>query len=480
MRQFRKYAAITCIILILSAVTAKAQQTDFLNLVGSDFETYNFEFTGSGSRALGMGNAYIGVSDDAYAIGWNPAGLYRMESPVIGFNYTSLNPKGSFDSERLDISRANFTGERFTFDQSGSINNLTAASFLAPIRIKGHPFVGSIAYTRNSDEYQKQGYVMDVIEQFPVFNEAGAFLYIDSVFTNINIESELRGGIDAVNVGFGTRLFKNVAFGTTLNIYAGSVQRVTDIYVTGDGVPVNNFQQGDATVFGKEIDSNKFSGFNVTVGFKMDGEQLDAGLVVRTPFALNQKGEQFSSEIVNINGIPIETDTTFEIDKLTKYDIPLMVGFGLGYKVNESWLLAADVEYRHFSSSKIKVRENLILVPGANNIEEFLVLSDEQWQWSNVLALRLGTEYLNETSIGTIPLRAGLGYAPVPTPNTDAMGNRSTANSFSFSLGSGLHWDQIKLDLGYMYRTHDIEVGGFLSEEKSQNHFLEFSFTGYF
>jgi hypothetical protein len=138
------------------------------------------------------------------------------------------------------------------------------------------------------------------------------------------------------------------------------------------------------------------------------------------------------------------------------------------------------VEYRNFASAQIKIRENLILVPNASNIEEFVVLSDEEWQWSNVFIVRAGTEYLKETGIGTVPLRAGIGYAPIPTPNTDLSGNRSTASSYSFSLGTGLHWSQIKLDLGYMYKTYDVEIGGFLSEEKSQNHFLNFSFTGYF
>ncbi|MGH8014980.1 MAG: hypothetical protein ACREBV_02190, partial [Candidatus Zixiibacteriota bacterium] len=128
------------------------------------FEAYNFDFTGNGARALGMGNAFLGVSDDVTAIGWNPAGMYKMESPVIGFSYTTLNPKGEFDSDRFNFSTGTFPGERLSFSHGGSVNALTQASFLAPLRIKGHPFVGSIAYTRNSNEFQKQGYKVDLIE----------------------------------------------------------------------------------------------------------------------------------------------------------------------------------------------------------------------------------------------------------------------------------------------------------------------------
>lgn len=38
---------------------------------------------GSGARALGMGQAFIGIADDATAASWNPAGLIQLERPEI-------------------------------------------------------------------------------------------------------------------------------------------------------------------------------------------------------------------------------------------------------------------------------------------------------------------------------------------------------------------------------------------------------------
>ncbi|MGH8015603.1 MAG: hypothetical protein ACREBV_05385, partial [Candidatus Zixiibacteriota bacterium] len=253
-----------------------------------------------------------------------------------------------------------------------------------------------------------------------------------------------------------------------------------DVLVTADSLPRNNLQFGTLTLKVHEVDSNSFSGFNVTVGLKYEGEVVDVGLVVRTPFSLNQKGEHFSSEIFNVNDVPVDTDTTYQIDLLTKYDIPLMIGLGLGYPMRENWLMALDMEYRNFSSAQIKIRENLILVPGGSNIEEFRVLSDQEWQWSNVFIVRAGTEYLHKTGIGTVPIRAGLGYVPLPTTNVSESGSRSTAVSYQFSLGTGLHMNQIKIDLGYMYRTFDLKSASFVSEDKTKNHFLNLGFTGYF
>ena len=55
-----------------------------------------FNFTGNGARAAGMGYAFTGISDDATAISWNSAGLtqlYSAEASVIGrvgFNSVEL------------------------------------------------------------------------------------------------------------------------------------------------------------------------------------------------------------------------------------------------------------------------------------------------------------------------------------------------------------------------------------------------------
>jgi len=49
-----------------------------------------FEDVGAGARAPGMGNAFVSVADDAYAIYYNPAGLGTLERPQFAASYTSL------------------------------------------------------------------------------------------------------------------------------------------------------------------------------------------------------------------------------------------------------------------------------------------------------------------------------------------------------------------------------------------------------
>ncbi len=49
-----------------------------------------FEDQGAGARAPGLGNAFTAVSDDVYAVFYNPAGLAQLERPELGTSYSRL------------------------------------------------------------------------------------------------------------------------------------------------------------------------------------------------------------------------------------------------------------------------------------------------------------------------------------------------------------------------------------------------------
>lgn len=55
--------------------------------IGFSLNAIDWNISGAGARAAGMGGAFIGVADDATAITWNPGGLtqlYRPEVSVVG------------------------------------------------------------------------------------------------------------------------------------------------------------------------------------------------------------------------------------------------------------------------------------------------------------------------------------------------------------------------------------------------------------
>lgn len=56
----------------------------FLFLIFTDeFYTSEFMELGVGARALGMGNAFVGLADDPTAFYWNPAGLARLKNKEL-------------------------------------------------------------------------------------------------------------------------------------------------------------------------------------------------------------------------------------------------------------------------------------------------------------------------------------------------------------------------------------------------------------
>ncbi len=461
-----KWLLIRCTIaLMVFTVTILAQED------GPSLEAYSFDFTGGGARAEGMGKAFIALSDDISAGSWNPAGLYIQEKPILGFSYGSLMPRGS--------TNLNTGTNSWKFDHTGSFYNLTSFNILAPVRIKGHHFVGSFNYTRNCDEFQ--GWSFSGRDSGIITVEGIQWWKAHSDWTEI---SELQGGVNSVNIGFGTRMYENLSIGVSLNIYTGEAVRDERLVSNSELVPIDSgAAQHELYVSTRDvIDTNKFSGYNFTVGLKLHAEKLDAGLIVRTPFSLNVKTGR-SIYVINRRGAPISGvqlqviygDTSYYDNLLSKYEIPLMIGAGIAYHSAENLLFALDMEFRHFSGAKIDARDSLFIDPGGKNREFF---TEKDPGWNNVFTVRMGGEYLYQTKAGVIPVRAGFGYVPLPAPNIDSAGDTSTTAGYTLSLGTGIHWNQIHLDWAYTYAASKWEAGIF--EQKSHNHHFNFTFTGYF
>ncbi|HWR82737.1 MAG TPA: hypothetical protein VN285_05505 [Candidatus Deferrimicrobium sp.] len=442
-------------------------------------EPYAFDFTGGGARAEGMGKAFLGVSDDVTGGSWNPAGLYDLEKPTISLSYGSLMPRGSSRSEVRVAFLPNPL--KTDFDYKGSFSNITAFNFAAPVRIKGHQFVGTFNLTRHFDEFLGAGY------SFPVHVvESTFFGFVDTAIFDNDQTTQLHGGMNSVNVGFGTRVYKNISAGVSVNIFTGAAYRETHSVAETDSFvfplpPLTYFRLRDESSI---VDTNRFSGYNVTFGFKHTGEKLGIGMVVRSPFSLNVKTGRSIVSLTKWRGPEegefqvIGSDTVYFDNMLVKYKMPLIVGAGVGYRVSEKLLLAFDAEYRNFSDS-VDVRLKQKIDPGGDT-EDSLKRVDPGW--NNSLALRVGAEYRWEGfGIGEMPLRAGVGYVPLATPNV-VVADTSTAVKYSVSAGTGIHWNQIHLDIAYTFSALNLETValGVPEAHESRDHHLNFSFTGIF
>ena len=126
------------------------------------------------------------------------------------------------------------------------------------------------------------------------------------------------------------------------------------------------------------------------------------------------------------------------------------------------------------------------------------------------MGLRTGAEYLWSTGKSfapTVPLRCGFGYTQVPSPSYDISSDytfvsdtltileiefpTSSTAQYNFSLGAGVYWSQIHLDVAYSYTAlsrkeptvvFGQQFNGLITygELKTKNHNLSMTFTGYF
>lgn len=445
-------------------------------------QVYSFDFVGAGVRAKGMGNAHIAIANDVNGISWNPAGLNDLESPIVSFSRYSTLPRGTFEFRPIQLGPGieNLSGR---IKNSGSVSGVTDFNLVAPIRIKGHHFVGSIAVNRVYDDYLGSR-LRAAVKEPVMFVFEGVTVLNDTLYADYDEISTSYGNLKAVNIGFGTRLYGNLTFGLAINNYTGNSVTETSITTLIDEYPSlrSSFvvQYAAYDFNGLIIDSSSFSGVNFTIGFKLNGERLDAGLVIRTPFSLNRETDQSNIRTLKLNDV-VETDgtyTTYETDMLTKFDMPLMVSLGLGYQATENLLLAVDFDYRGFAGGMLSFRTSRTLNPGGSDIEKF---EDFDPDWRNVLAVRMGAEYMKDGSLGTIPLRAGFGITP------SAWRFISGGTQYQATAGTGIHWEQIHLDLSYSYSLLSFDADQRIDEDNyllldydSRDHRFGLQFTGYF
>ena len=517
------FGVAVCIILIFSSAAYGQYGRFKLDYTNTEFnldsqliyrtvgQLKNFDFTGGGARAAGMGKAFIGVSDDITAGSWNPAGLIIHQKPMMALSAGSMSPRGQVNP-----------GTNST-DLKGSFSKLSYIGFVAPIRIRGHQFVGSASYGMLTEEYDQSGFTTRFY--IPAATGPGSFEILQGVFKR-TVTTHNTPYI--VNLGFGTRIYRAVSFGLSVNVYAGgSVMNRSNMY-TLENFPefsTGSFQRSTMVGVQDVIDTVKYSGVNFAIGLKHSGEKLSAGLVVKTPFTLSAGYATTIFDRAAFAGMTLRdgTDTIYRDNNLYKISVPLIAGGGIGYKASEKLLLALDAELRMFAGNKIQDRQSVKIKPGGSTEDSFTVSNPD---YRNSFVLRAGAEYTWETGnslFPKIPLRAGFSFVPTAAPSvTEAYANRildsvtydflgqptkdtvfhyslETTSSkavtmYSLSAGMGLKWSQIRLDFAYIFstlsRSQIIGISpvsdvnrrhqAIISEGKNRNHSFMMTFTGYF
>jgi long-subunit fatty acid transport protein len=385
------------LVLMLCAINAMAQSN------------IDFNILGAGARARGMGGAFIGVADDATAIGWNPAGiaqLDKMEASAVGL----FNTKKATETE-------NWNYPLYTWDSTASSEasaNHIAPSFFSlviPFKATDRNVVIGVAYNRLID----MGWARSKDTTYPAYS--------------VERNWKGTGGVDAITPALAVQLTPKFSIGLAGNIVMNGYKETYDA----------NYSDGD---YYKTTYEESYSGFNLNSGLLAQlNKQLTVGAMFRFPFTLTVDDVK-SSYSSSYAGSGSGTGQKYEIS------MPMMFGVGMAFRPSENMTLAFDYERRNYSSTEMTG-------PYSSSGGD----TTYNWGMRDVNQFRVGMEYLFIGQSAVFPVRLGFRTNPQIWPaetwNEDAASNWTAdstgLNGMVFTGGFGMKFGNIWFDVAGEY-----------------------------
>ncbi|MGB8656563.1 MAG: hypothetical protein WCE90_02110 [Candidatus Zixiibacteriota bacterium] len=480
-----KLSVLTALVLLLTSVPVLGGQKvgpgvepdttvyfTIQNYFLSPFQLSDYNFLGGGARARGMGGAFLGVSDDASAASWNPAGLSQVDKPQMNLSFSSLMRRTESTSTLESSNPQQSFGDKLKYDN----NSISFASVALPFKIRDRQLVGGVFFQRLADIYQegKYHFMLDSV------------VYLDTTIHNYvlpALDDRQTGNLNLVNVAVGGTVFKSLSLGVGVDIYAGSFSSNTSFFYTLDPTGLNGYK------FHPHIKSD-YSGFGLSFGAMYKWNRLRLGGVVKPSFTLKEENDvKLFTDIIE-SGILLEDASMlaspfFKTDR--EWKMPTMVGLGGSYQI-DLLTVSADLEFRNYSKTEVTYRRN-IADPSGAEVTTGGYMVDQWWGkagnyppfvpslgWRNLTQFRIGAEYLINTKYAKVPIRVGFRndpqlyttkldsnqvylrtdmyisgtdtvYNPAFIQSNHGVEKGSWVNGRIFSFGTGLAWTQVKLDV---------------------------------
>jgi long-subunit fatty acid transport protein len=405
---------------------------------------------GANARALGMGNAYLGLSDDASAMYFNPAGLGLLKRLEFsgGFNYNNVGNNTTYFGTETSYSNSNT-----------SLNRL---SFAFPFPTLRGSLVFGLSYHQTKDLTHAVNFDafnatnQSMIQYLNIDTNIPYDLFLTDDDYNTPIAGRLRqqgdilssGSLDNWTLTGAIEVYRNLYLGASFNIISGTFESINDYYEIDE----QNIYQGETAA--GEPQTRDFQLFHLSRILNWDIGGWDAKLGIlyqlknnaRVGFAVQFPKSFALNETFTVAGrSEFGTGQVYRLDSddysdRVEYIITTPFELSAGGSVNFSGLILS-AEGTLTDYSQIKFSNERGLTPQFIADRNKLIRD----QLGLVFRYNAGIEYTIASQ--GIRFRAGFIAQPSPYRNDPAEFDRKYLTG-----GIGFLIDEtIGLDLGYAY-----------------------------
>ena len=207
----------------------------------------------------------------------------------------------------------------------------------------------------------------------------------------------------------------------------------TGSFALRKGIPVQNLaaEYGEGNLEGNAL------GTGVNTGIYFSSGKLSAGINYRSSVTAKvAEGDAMFS-------VPGYLEQYFPETKFSaSINLPAVLSFGLGYKLNKKFSLAADVNFTGWSSY------DSLRIDFESNTEKLEDISSAR-NYQDVFIYRLGAEYfMNEK----ITFRAGIYYDTSPVPDGYLTPETPDSDRIGCTAGAGFNLkNNLRMDVSLLY-----------------------------
>jgi hypothetical protein len=410
----------------------------------------------SNARALGMGNAYLAISNDYMATRFNPAGLGRIKSTWLsgGLYVSSLNNSTTLFNDSLDASSnaTKFSNLSAVFALPTDRGSLVfALGYYKSKEFNNISNFSGFNPNNNSMIQDLTAYNSDITYNvglsYGIFDNNDNWLYDTTHIQGRLLQSGetlAEGDINTWSFAGAVEVAKNVFVGGSVNFNTGTYKRDREYYeddiqnyYTEPTDPNDEFTAGFKTFFVQDIIDWDVSGWDAEFGFLYDFVNfISLGATIKLPtkytikerFYVNAEAEYSN----NFSYVAEPVDSRIEYNISTPYEISIGASVNLLIA-----LVSAQIDYIDYTQMKFSGGLTPDVVGNNNkNIKD---------NFQPVLNYHLGGELT--IPFTEIRVRAGVMYLPSPYE-----GDPSEFDKIYLNAGAGfVAGDSFAVDAVYSY-----------------------------